>query len=89
VTWLQAVLEDGVTDRREILDAAHAAGHAPATVYRAAKRLGVVRRVTGFGKAKRSIWSLPATAQPSQAERVFSLSKNERTGEGEPSCPVE
>jgi hypothetical protein len=60
--WLTGVLTDGVSDQREILDAAKAAGFVQRTVYRAANRLGVVHAVTGFGSEKRSAWRLPGAA---------------------------
>jgi hypothetical protein len=60
VTWLGSMLEDGVSDQRAILDAARAAGYGKSSIYRAADKLRVERRASGFGAAKRSLWNLPS-----------------------------
>ena len=63
-TWLVATLADagGSMDRREITAAAKRAGFPERTVYRARTKAGVHAASTGFGSSKRSVWTLPATA---------------------------
>lgn len=58
--WLRAILADGESDKRAVLEAAKAAGFPPRTIYRAADRLHVMRTQSGFSGGKRSIWRLPA-----------------------------
>jgi hypothetical protein len=62
VAWLGDYLTRDLEgrDRRAVLAAARDAGFPCArTLERAARRLGVVQRVGGFGSAKRSTWALP------------------------------
>jgi hypothetical protein len=59
-SWLQNLLKDegGSLDRRDVMKAAHAMGYKERTVHRAREKIGVLAQPIGFGKAKRSIWSI-------------------------------
>jgi putative DNA primase/helicase len=59
VTWLTGILKDGPLPKREIIALAQGDGYAERTVQRAREKLGVNMSVTGFGKDKISVWSLP------------------------------
>lgn len=58
--WLRDLLteESGPMDKREIIRLARDNGFSERTIYRARDKLGVHIRTTGFGKAKRSVWSI-------------------------------
>jgi putative DNA primase/helicase len=58
--WLRTLLTeeaDGL-EKSEVMKTARANGYAERTVQRAREKLGVYVHQTGFGKAKRSVWSL-------------------------------
>jgi hypothetical protein len=59
-SWLQNLLKDegGSLDRRDVMKAAHAMGYKERTVHRAREKIGVLAQPIGFGKDKRSIWSI-------------------------------
>jgi hypothetical protein len=59
-SWLQNLLKDegGSLDRRDVMKAAYAMGYKERTVHRAREKIGVLAQPIGFGKAKRSIWSI-------------------------------
>jgi putative DNA primase/helicase len=59
--WLHQLLteEGGRADRRVVMQSAKAMGHKERTAHRARKKLGVIINQTGFGKDKRSLWTLP------------------------------
>jgi putative DNA primase/helicase len=59
--WLSQIIteEGGNMDRRDVMRAAEAMGYKQRTVHRARERLGVLVKQTGFGKDKRSLWTLP------------------------------
>lgn len=58
--WLRDLLaeESGMMDKRDIIRLARDNGFSERTVYRARDKLGVHVRTTGFGKDKRSLWSI-------------------------------
>jgi hypothetical protein len=56
--WLRSYLADGAQDRREVFRQAEKSGFSARSLDRAAQRLGVHRVQSGFGKEKRSEWSL-------------------------------
>ncbi|MBI4191555.1 MAG: hypothetical protein HY525_13580 [Betaproteobacteria bacterium] len=58
--WLRDLLaeESGTMDKREIVRLARDNGFSERTIYRARDKLGVHVRTTGFGKGKRSVWSI-------------------------------
>lgn len=62
VNWLKTLLteESEGLEKSEVMKAAKANGHSESAVQRARKRLGLDVHLTGFGKAKRSVWSLPS-----------------------------
>jgi hypothetical protein len=57
--YLPLVIALGGRDSKEIRTKARAAGIPQSSLYRAAKKLGIVRIVSGFGKSKRSFWIRP------------------------------
>lgn len=77
VEFLRQVLQEagGTAERREVLAAGKAAGHYERRVERARAKLGVLIQTTGFGKARRSLWTLPgaitATTHPPQINVSF------------------
>ena len=58
--WVRSDLDDGPQDRREVLRRGGAAGFSIRSIERAAARLGVIRRQSGFASEKRSEWSIPS-----------------------------
>ena len=64
--WLQVLIaeEGGQLDKRDIMKLARENGFAERTVQRAREKLGVTVAMSGFGKEKRSIWSIPKSASP-------------------------
>lgn len=58
--WLRDLLteETGTMDKREIIRLARDNGFSERTIYRARDKLDVHVRTTGFGKDKRSVWSI-------------------------------
>lgn len=62
--WLKEVLSEGEQlDSARIERMAEARSISKTTLHRAADRLGVIKTVQGFGRAKRSLWSLPSSEQ--------------------------
>lgn len=61
VEWLRQLLteEGGQADRQDVMKAAHAVGYKDRTVHRAREKLKVKIEQSGFGKNKRSLWTLP------------------------------
>ena len=61
VQWLNALLveEGGQLDKRTIVKLARENGFSERTVQRARNQLGVIVAMTGFGKNKTSVWSMP------------------------------
>ena len=59
-SWLQVLLkeEGGKLDRKDVMKAAQAMGYKERTVHRAREKIGVTIQQDGFGKDKRSIWSI-------------------------------
>lgn len=57
--FLEEILEKGSTEAKKIERAAEARSISQRTLYRACDALGVKKAVKGFGKEKRSLWSLP------------------------------
>jgi AAA domain-containing protein len=57
-TWLRSELEGDPVDRKEVFRRASESGFSSRSTERAANRLGVHRSQSGFGKEKRSLWSL-------------------------------
>lgn len=70
--WVRSDLEDGPQDRREVLRRAGAAGFSNRTLDRAAARLGVTRRQSGYGSEKHSEWSLSPIAPQSRQSSLVS-----------------
>ncbi len=64
--WLRDLIneEGGRIDRRDVMLAARAMGYKERTVHRARGKLGLIVQQHGFGKAKRSLWTLPGTIIP-------------------------
>lgn len=56
--WLRDVLRAGERERRDVLRAGRENGFNERSLERAADRLGVEKRQSGFGTEKRSYWSL-------------------------------
>jgi putative DNA primase/helicase len=58
--WLRQLLSDeqGEIDRRDVMKAAHAMGYKERTVHRAREKIGIIVKLHGFGKDKRSMWTL-------------------------------
>lgn len=73
--WLQTLLreEGGQLDRRDVMRAAKAIGHAERTVHRARQKIDVAVTQTGFGKDKRSLWKLPEN--PNRANPAKELNR--------------
>lgn len=65
--WLRELLthEGGSLDRRDVMKAATAMGYKERTVHRAREKLGVKVLQSGFGKDKRSLWTVPNHANNS------------------------
>ena len=59
-SWLQNLLKDegGSLDRKDVMKAAQAMGYKERTVHRAREKIGATIQQDGFGKDKRSIWSI-------------------------------
>jgi putative DNA primase/helicase len=59
-SWLQSLLKDegGSLDRKDVMKAAEAMGYKERTVHRAREKIGVLVQLIGFGRDKRSIWSI-------------------------------
>jgi len=59
-TFLREVLQEagGSMERKEVMAAAKAAGHYERRIERARERLALTTRSEGFGKARRSVWTL-------------------------------
>jgi len=64
--WLRQLLidEQGEIDRRDVMKAANAMGYKERTVHRARKKIGVTVKLHGFGKDKRSVWTLSNMPAP-------------------------
>lgn len=58
--WLREYLSEGERDRKDVLRNGKEAGFVERTIDRAKRRIGVTTKMSGFGAAKRSIWSMPA-----------------------------
>ncbi len=89
VQWLRDLLRDesGSLDKRTIMKLARENGFAERTVQRARNQIGVVATMTGFGKNKTSVWSLPATdtdpaiyAKNSQSRQQKGLARMDKSG---------
>ena len=63
VMWLRGHLTDagGTDDARDIRKCARKDGISDSALYRARTKLGVTAQSSGFGKDRRSFWSLPGT----------------------------
>lgn len=61
--FLWEVLGEEGLELAQIRQAADARAVSLRTVYRAAEELGVIKRRTGFGKKKRTLWILPPSAK--------------------------
>lgn len=61
--FLWDVLDDGGLEMHQIKQAADARSISMRTVYRAANELGIIKKITGFGKKKRTLWVLPESAK--------------------------
>jgi AAA domain-containing protein len=59
--WLQAILRDGSVPMSQIEEQSAQAGHAWATVRRAAEQLCVTKTKVGFGDNSHWVWALPRT----------------------------
>ena len=59
-SWLQNLLKDegNSLDLKDVMKAAQAMGYKERTVHRARKKIGAIVQLTGFGKDKRSTWSI-------------------------------
>lgn len=66
--FLKDILDDGPLELRKVERMAEARSLSVRTVHRAADEIGVVKKVSGFGKEKHSTWSLPEPA-PEKAAR--------------------
>jgi len=64
--WLSQLLidEQGEIDRRDVMKAANAMGYKERTVHRAREKIGVIVKLHGFGKNKRSVWTLSNMPAP-------------------------
>jgi hypothetical protein len=81
--WLREVLGDGPADRREVLRLGRDAGFSERTIDRAGQKVGVSRQTTGFGREKRSVWSLPAAMHPPDSAQSRQFRQGgERDGNG-------
>jgi hypothetical protein len=72
--FVRQVLQEsgGSAERKEIIAAAKAAGHYERRVERARSRLNVAVHTTGFGKARRSVWSLPGITDTKPPTKIDS-----------------
>lgn len=57
--FLEQTLEDGERESEEIMRMAESRSLHKRTLQRAAEEMGIVKKIRGFGKAKRSYWMLP------------------------------
>jgi len=64
--WLRQLLidEQGEIDRRDVMKAAHAMGYKERTIHRAREKIGETVKLHGFGKDKRSVWTLSNMPAP-------------------------
>jgi hypothetical protein len=88
--WLRSDLEDGPQERKEVLRRATAAGFSSRTLDRAAARVGVVRRQSGYGSEKHSEWSLrsiqPQSRQSSPIANTGAIGSIEQDEGACPDC---
>jgi len=74
-------LASGAMDRKEVLRLGRDRGFSDSTVERAARRIGAVHDPSGFGKERRSMWSLPpfpsSGAIPVSFSRMTGIERNE------------
>ena len=62
-SWLRDLLTDeGEIVKADVIKAGRACGFSERTIQRARKRIGAETKITGFGKQKASVWSLPIRA---------------------------
>jgi hypothetical protein len=73
--FLTEILDDGPMELSAIKRAAEARGVSVTTLMRAHKTMGIVKTKTGFGKDKRSIWSLPGTNHQTKTDDASSPSE--------------
>lgn len=66
---IKELLDDGPMERDKVIKALEKRGYKEAMVIKAAGELGVVKSLTGFGRGKRSIWTL-------SDDRTFSKSQS-------------
>jgi putative DNA primase/helicase len=92
-TWLHQLIteEGGSIDRRDVMRAAEAMGYKQRTVHRAREKLGVAVNLHGFGKEKRSLWTLLNRANTSPFVPILpsNLSGTHGTIEGNTVSEVE
>jgi putative DNA primase/helicase len=81
--WLQAFLMDGPKNRRDVFLEGRKAGFSERSLERAAERVNVQRAQAGFGKDKRSEWSIlsippimPNPANPPMLARIGGIGGN-------------
>lgn len=61
--WLRELLHDeGEVTKADVIKAARASGYSERTVQRARGRIGAEAKISGFGKDKHAVWSLPNRA---------------------------
>jgi len=72
--WLSSLLGDlgGKLERSEIMAAAKVAGYAERTVGRARSKLCIEVNQSGFGKEKKSIWSIPTNGYSASSSASMS-----------------
>lgn len=66
--FLREALEDGPQEYANLKRMAEARGISHMKLYRTADALGVIRKVTGFGKDKTSVWTLSARKTSSRGD---------------------
>ena len=100
VQWLNALLveEGGQLDKRTIVKLARENGFSERTVQRARNQLGVIVAMTGFGKNKTSVWSMPESgtapaiyaknSQSCQQKGLARMGKSGTYGERDQPCEV-
>jgi hypothetical protein len=73
--WLQELLteEGGRLERSDVMNAAKAMGFKERTVHRAGKKLGLKFDLSGYGREKRSVWTLPTAAIPASIVPIMPL----------------
>ena len=80
--WLQDLIaeEGGQLDSRTIMRLARENGFAERTVQRARQKLCVTVAMSGFGKEKRSIWSIPKSSNPANCANHANECQPEKHG---------